>query len=136
MMTFIIDKCERRLKNIAYQSDHDLYATYKGYDLQVAEQETGGFYATVKDPKGKKIIDNHVRGLYLPEAVKEVMKQICFKISSNTHNLTNEERTEQCNIPHVSKSVCDHDYVYKILHDHTAADVCIKCGNIKKQTVC
>jgi hypothetical protein len=33
-------------------------------------------------------------------------------------------------------SVCDHDYVYKILHDHTAADVCTKCGNIKKQTVC
>jgi len=33
----------------------------------------------------------------------------------------------------VSKSVCDHDFVYKILHDHTAADVCTKCGIIKKQ---
>lgn len=107
MMTFIIDKCECRLKNITYKSDHDLYATYKGYDLQVAEQETGGFYATVKSPKGEKIIDNHVRGLYLPEAVKEVMKQICFKISSNTNKSSNEAQTEQCNIPHVVKSVCE-----------------------------
>ncbi len=112
MMTFIIDKCERRLKNITYQSDHDLYATYKGYALQVAEQETGGFYATVKDPKGKKIIDNHVRGLYLPEAVKEVMKQICFKISLNTRKPINEAQTEQCNIPHVIKSVCDCEIPY------------------------
>ena len=36
----------------------------------------------------------------------------------------------------VSNSVCEHEYVYKILHDHTAADVCTKCGNIKKQTDC
>lgn len=30
-------------------------------------------------------------------------------------------------------SECDHDFVYKTLHDHTAADICTKCGNIKKQ---
>ena len=39
-------------------------------------------------------------------------------------------------IPPIMESVCEHDYVYKILYDHTAADVCTKCGNIKKQTVC
>lgn len=123
MMTFIIEKCERRLKNITYQSDHDLYATYKGYDLQVAEQETGGFYATVKDPKGKKIIDNHVRGLYLPEAVKEVMKQICFKISSNTSKPTNEAQTEQCNIPHV-------------INLERSCETCIWCASAKMCKTC
>lgn len=29
--------------------------------------------------------------------------------------------------------ICQHDYVYKILNDHTAADICTKCGHIKKQ---
>jgi len=29
-----------------------------------------------------------------------------------------------------SELVCEHNYVYKILYDHTAADVCTKCGNI------
>ena len=29
---------------------------------------------------------------------------------------------------------CKHDYVYKIMADHTAADVCTKCKHIKKQT--
>jgi len=100
-MKFIINKTERRLKNITYQTDHDLYATYKGYDIQVAEQETGGFYATVKDPKGKKIIDNHVGGLYLNEAVKDVMITICFKISRESAKRLNEVETKQCNIPHV-----------------------------------
>ena len=47
-----------------------------------------------------------------------------------------ENGTKPLNIARVSKSVCDHDYVYKILHDHTAADVCTKCGSIKKQTGC
>jgi len=47
-----------------------------------------------------------------------------------------EDKHKNCNIPCVSNSVCEHDYVYKILHDHTAADVCTKCGNIKKQTDC
>lgn len=28
---------------------------------------------------------------------------------------------------------CDHDYVYKILFTHEAADVCTKCGFIKYQ---
>ncbi len=28
---------------------------------------------------------------------------------------------------------CAHVYAYKILYDHTAADVCTECGNIKKQ---
>lgn len=104
-MKFIIDKTERRLKNITYQTDHNLYATYKGYDIQVAEQETGGFYATVKDPKGKKIIDNHVGGLYLNEAVKDVMITICFKISRESAKRLNEAQTKQCNIPHVSGSL-------------------------------
>lgn len=43
-------------------------------------------------------------------------------------------KDQACFIPCVRNSVCEHDYVYKILHDHTAADVCTKCGNIKKQT--
>ena len=47
-----------------------------------------------------------------------------------------ENGTKPLIIARVSKSVCDHDYVYKILHDHTAADICTKCRNIKKQTVC
>ena len=29
--------------------------------------------------------------------------------------------------------VCDHNWTYKILYDHTAADVCTKCGKIEKQ---
>ena len=36
-------------------------------------------------------------------------------------------------LTNTSKLVCDHDYAYKILHDHTAADVCTKCGYIKTQ---
>ena len=47
-----------------------------------------------------------------------------------------EHYRQQCFLHSVSVSVCEHDYVYKILHDHTAADVCTKCGNIKKQTDC
>jgi len=35
-----------------------------------------------------------------------------------------EDKHKNCNIPCV------------ILHDHTAADVCTKCGNIIKQTDC
>lgn len=103
-MNFTINGQERRLRNISYHTDHDLYATYKGYDLQVAEQETGGFYATVKDPKGNKVIDQHVRGLYLPEAVKEVMKDICFKISSKNAEMKKRATKQQCNIPFVSHS--------------------------------
>jgi len=28
---------------------------------------------------------------------------------------------------------CNHNYVYKIMFNHDAADVCTKCGNIKLQ---
>jgi len=135
-MKFIIDKTERRLKNITYQTDHDLYATYKGYDIQVAEQETGGFYATVKDPKGKKIIDNHVGGLYLNEAVKDVMITICFKISRESAKRLNEAQTEQCNIPHVSKTkrsevaVCDHSHGFYF--DEKGIITCARCHPPKK----
>lgn len=51
-------------------------------------------------------------------------------------NTEREKQEQQCAIHGVSNSVCEHEYVYKILHDHTAADVCTKCGNIKKQTDC
>jgi hypothetical protein len=29
---------------------------------------------------------------------------------------------------------CEHDYVYKIMYDHSAADICTKCGLIKLQS--
>jgi len=32
------------------------------------------------------------------------------------------------------KPVCEHDWVYKILFDHTACDVCTKCKEVRKQT--
>jgi len=31
------------------------------------------------------------------------------------------------------QAACQHDYKYKILHDHTACDICSECGHIKKQ---
>jgi len=42
----------------------------------------------------------------------------------------NQHLTEQ---PISELSECEHDYVYKIMFDHTACDVCTKCGHIKKQ---
>ena len=81
-MNFIIGKKERRLTaaNISYYTDSDLYANYKGYSLKVSQQETGGFYAIVKNPKGKKIINNHINVLYMIEAVKSVMITICSMV--------------------------------------------------------
>jgi len=38
-------------------------------------------------------------------------------------------------IVNASIPTCEHNYVYKIMHDHTAADVCTKCGNIKLQSI-
>ena len=32
------------------------------------------------------------------------------------------------------KEECEHDWMYKILHNHRAADVCTKCGKIKLQS--
>lgn len=31
--------------------------------------------------------------------------------------------------------VCNHSWVYKILHDHTAADCCELCGEIRPQAI-
>lgn len=35
----------------------------------------------------------------------------------------------------VSGQVCNHEWNYKILHDHRAADCCPKCGCIRLQTL-
>lgn len=32
------------------------------------------------------------------------------------------------------ESDCDHDFMYKILFDHTGVDICTKCELIKKQS--
>ena len=40
---------------------------------------------------------------------------------------------ESCQYQVLEAKLCDHNYAYKILRDHSAADVCTKCGNIKKQ---
>ena len=34
-----------------------------------------------------------------------------------------------------SADVCDHSYVYKILHTHKTQNICEKCGHVEKQTV-
>lgn len=112
-MKFIINKQECRLKNITYHTDHDLHATYKGYNIEVAEQETGGFNSIVLDPKGKKIIDNHMEYLYLHEAVKDIMITICSKIS------------REC-----AKRVCSRNYI-GYLHCPYEYSSCIKCHNYK-----
>ena len=33
------------------------------------------------------------------------------------------------------QAACNHNYNYKILHDHTACDICSNCGHIKKQQI-
>ena len=35
--------------------------------------------------------------------------------------------------PNPFPPACAHDFVYKILYDHTAGDVCTKCGYFQKQ---
>lgn len=32
------------------------------------------------------------------------------------------------------KTVCEHDWVYKLMFDHTACNICTKCHKIEKQT--
>lgn len=36
--------------------------------------------------------------------------------------------------PSKAERECEHDYVYKILHNHKAADICTKCSHIKLQS--
>lgn len=48
--------------------------------------------ALIMQLEGKKIIDNHVGGLYLHEAVKDVMITICFKIARETSKRKKEAK--------------------------------------------
>ena len=58
-----------------------------------------------------------------------------MKAKSNWNELSIEER-DSLNANWRTDNLgskCNHDFVYKILHDHAAADICTKCGYIKKQ---
>jgi len=39
-------------KYISYQTESDLQCTYQNHDINIAEQDTGGYYVTVTDQTG------------------------------------------------------------------------------------
>jgi len=59
------------------------------------------------------------------ENLKSIKTNLCPSCSINLDmaNCWCNERSNECN----------HDWMYKVLHDHRAADVCIKCGRIELQ---
>lgn len=54
--------------------------------------------------------------------------------SPTTSEIPNNSDDVPCSSPRPKPTkvdCCDHDYVYKILHDHTGVDVCTKCSHTK-----
>ena len=53
-----------RDKFIDYQTESDLHFTYKNHTVVIAEQETGGWYASVIDKTGMYAVDGGFGGGY------------------------------------------------------------------------
>ena len=72
----------RRIVNVDYNTSSDLIASYKGFEIRLNEQETGGWYAKVIGPKGQFCVDG-----YYPEIeTKEDMLRRCFENMELVHS--------------------------------------------------
>jgi hypothetical protein len=69
-----------RNKFVFYQSEYDLECTYKNHHINIAEQETGGFYVTVTDKTGMYAVDGYFNEYHNPpiKTIEECL-EICIE---------------------------------------------------------
>lgn len=61
---------------IHYHNEHDLQCTYKNHDINIAEQETDGFYCTVTDQTGMYAVCGGFGDYHYPpyETIEDCLK--------------------------------------------------------------
>jgi len=62
-----------RAHNISFRTDHDLYCVYRGHNICISEQETGGFYVTAVDRTGNYTVQEYMGGEYCSRGIKTII---------------------------------------------------------------
>lgn len=67
-----VDGKLRIVRQIDFQTEHDLYCRYRQHNICISEQETGGFYVTVTDKTGMYAVQGGFGGDYCRYGIKTI----------------------------------------------------------------
>jgi len=67
-----------RDNKISFQTEHDLYCTYKNHSICISEQDSGDYYVTVVDRAGMYAVQGGFGGQYCRYGIKTI--EDCLKM--------------------------------------------------------